>query len=164
MYRPEHLPYEHFKSSTNAAGVPPTRVLAAAQTSFARGAERAAGMLATPLMRALLRDEQVCSLATGVGGLLLRARASVWQHWGLTVDRPAAAAPPDILKQVRHLEGVQRTATANAVATKLLAATSIRAAAAGAAGAAPAFKATFDFKTALAVSTSSFYPAIVLKH
>ena len=74
--------------------------------------------------------------------------------------------------QVRHLEGVHRTATQNAVAVKLLAATSARAAADAAAGGqaegqsqAPSlpFQAAFDFKTALASSTTHFYPAIVLK-
>jgi hypothetical protein len=67
--------------------------------------------------------------------------------------------------QVRHLEGVQRMASQNAVAAKLLAATSARvAAAADGQQAAAAFKARFDFKTALASSNASFYPAIVLKH
>lgn len=87
--------------------------------------------------------------------------------------------------QVRHLEGVRRTAAQNAVAAKLLAATAVRGAAAdaaagvagggassagGAAGSAgalrqsaPAFKAQFDFKTALTSSIAHFYPAILLK-
>lgn len=77
---------------------------------------------------------------------------------------------------MRHLEGLQRTATQNGVACKLLAATCVRAAAAAACGGGggggpegqqqtgPAFRVSFDFKTALASSVAHFYPAIVLKH
>ena len=77
---------------------------------------------------------------------------------------PPASCHPR--RQVRHLEAVQRTATANAVATKLLAATSLRAAGGQQQQQPqqPAFRATFDFKAALASSAGSFYPAIVLKH
>jgi len=74
---------------------------------------------------------------------------------------------------------VQRVATQNAVACKLLAAISVRAAAAAAtagvpvaaagseaaaAAAKPPFQASFDFRAALASSSAQFYPAIVLKH
>ena len=69
---------------------------------------------------------------------------------------------------------MQRTATQNAVACKLLAATAVKAAAAAAAAAgsgpeqqqqqAPPFKVGFDFKTALAASCGSFYPVIKLSH
>lgn len=85
----------------------------------------------------------------------------------------AFTSPQLACLQVRHLEGLQRTATQNAVAAKLLAATSARAAAAAAGAqqgelqgkaAAGSFKASLDFKTALACSTTTFYPCIVLKH
>lgn len=75
--------------------------------------------------------------------------------------------------QVRHLEGLQRTAAQNGVAAKLLAASSVRAAAEAASGqpgeqpggaATGGFKASLDFRTALASSTTTFYPSIVLKH
>ena len=96
---------------------------------------------------------------------------------------PPACTTPCL--QVRHLEAVQRTATQNSVACKLLAATAVKAAAAaaaageGAAGAgdggaagsatqqqqqAPPFKVGFDFKAALAASGGSFYPVIKLSH
>ncbi len=77
--------------------------------------------------------------------------------------------------QARHLETVQRTATQNAVACKLLAATAVKSAAAAAAAAgggaeqqqqqqSPPFKVGFDFKAALASSGGSFYPVIKLSH
>lgn len=108
-----------------------------------------------------------------------RVLAAAQASFGGAAQRAAALLGAPQLRallreeQARHLEGVQRTATANAVATKLLAATSARAAAAAAAGteaggavaaAAPAFRATYDFKAALASSVASFYPTIVLKH
>ncbi|KAL4459016.1 hypothetical protein ABPG75_013881 [Micractinium tetrahymenae] len=135
LCRPELMPYEQFRASTDASGLPPARLLGVAAAAFARAAERAAGVLGAAQLRGLLRDEQV-----------------------------------------RHLEGLQRTATQNAVAAKLLTTTSVRAAAAAAgaqpgevaggaaAGAGGGFKATFDFRTALACSTAAFYPSIVLKH
>jgi hypothetical protein len=79
-----------------------------------------------------------------------------------------------VCAQVRHLEGIQRTASQNAVAAKLLAATSAQAAprggtaapdgAAGKVQKAVSFKVHFDFKAALGSSVATFYPALVLKH
>lgn len=171
LFRPEPLPYSHFQASTSAAGLPPTRILAAALASFQRAAERAGGALAAAPLRALLRREQVrlgtrparqsrpCSCINNT-----IAPSSMHFCWALPI---VGCAPPGapFPVQVRHLEGVQRIASQNAVAAKLLAATSARVAADDdGAQPAAAFKAQFDFKTALASSNASFYPAIVLKH
>lgn len=59
MCRPELLPYPHYRSSTDPAGLPPARVLAVALSSFQRAGERAGGLLAAAPLRALLREEQV---------------------------------------------------------------------------------------------------------
>ncbi len=199
------MPYDQFRASTDASGLPPARVLGVAATACARAAERAGSLLGAPQLRALLRDEQArhpacpqhtcCLIVAASGGgqskqlsaITCVPTYAVCQERYRACQRPTALpCGPDLFPvasklhlisgpflQVRHLEGLQRIATQNAVATKLLAATSVRAAAATAGSqrseqqggaAAGGFKASLDFKTALACSNTTFYPSIVLKH
>lgn len=59
LCRPEVMPFEHFRASTDASGLPPARVLGVAAATFQGAAERAGAVLASQPLRALLREEQV---------------------------------------------------------------------------------------------------------
>lgn len=79
LFRPELMPYQHFRAATDARAVPPPRVLAAAQASFGGAAQRAGALLAAPQLRALLREELV-----GVGAGLRAGRgAGLSKLWRL---------------------------------------------------------------------------------
>ena len=58
LCRPEPMPYDQFRTSTDASGLPPARVLGVAAAACARTAERTGALLSAAQLRALLRDEQ----------------------------------------------------------------------------------------------------------